>query len=579
MRCARTTDLVVAGAGMSAGPVLDVILRGFPGRVEVIDRGDLTGGWQANPFYGTARSAPLDLTVPLKDDWVEFHDGSRAVSRIQKWWSARLTGGGAWLWYGQMSRFQPSDLDMPGLLSDIEDHSATKWPLSFDELAHYYAQVELALQPYGCSYGMDRAAYQGIECLSHIERPDASYFERSLINRLVFAGYRPYIGQTALGGRAWDRRPVPPLDLMGTVPDHPMHLRKTWIGLIRDRLITSGNVRVTANTAVARILFHGGAVTGVEIVERRPDGSTSVSRVRATLVVLACGAVETVRILLNSSLPDRNRMVGKSFTLTQERVAYLMTDIKRSHDPLDEAAATFANVVVKDFYQPTDPDSPVKCGKFALYDGYRAELPDRHAHNLRLRGSDLTAFIAEERSRYAVKVSFKGESLPWDGKRVELGNSKNGFGLPVARIRYRPHPYDRVIAEYAGKVIRDFAQALRATKTIIHPIPSGAGLISAHHHGGAIFGEDASKAVLDPYGECYEARGLFVADSAVMPTSGATNSTLTAMALAHRLAEHLLQRLGSESIRYAAQVEKSSRPRCTLRTNRTEYHDRPVPSG
>jgi choline dehydrogenase-like flavoprotein len=55
-------------------------------------------------------------------------------------------------------------------------------------------------------------------------------------------------------------------------------------------------------------------------------------------------------------------------------------------------------------------------------------------------------------------------------------------------------------------------------------------------------GPDPHTGVIDPNGEVWSTKGLFVAGTAIFPTSGFANPTLTAAALAFRLAEHLVQR-------------------------------------
>lgn len=62
---------------------------------------------------------------------------------------------------------------------------------------------------------------------------------------------------------------------------------------------------------------------------------------------------------------------------------------------------------------------------------------------------------------------------------------------------------------------------------------------ASHHIGAARMSSDPRRGVVD--GECkvHGVRNLFVAGSAVFPTSGHANPTLTVVALAIRLAEHL----------------------------------------
>jgi choline dehydrogenase-like flavoprotein len=67
-------------------------------------------------------------------------------------------------------------------------------------------------------------------------------------------------------------------------------------------------------------------------------------------------------------------------------------------------------------------------------------------------------------------------------------------------------------------------------------------------------GADPHTGVVDPNAEVWSTRGLFAAGAAIFPTSGFTNPTLTAVALACRLAEHLAKRHASAN----AQVKLST---------------------
>jgi len=61
-------------------------------------------------------------------------------------------------------------------------------------------------------------------------------------------------------------------------------------------------------------------------------------------------------------------------------------------------------------------------------------------------------------------------------------------------------------------------------------------------------GNDPEDAVVDRRGRVFGLENLYVAGAATFPTSGATNPTLTVVALALRLAEHLFASLGRDGI-------------------------------
>ena len=60
-----------------------------------------------------------------------------------------------------------------------------------------------------------------------------------------------------------------------------------------------------------------------------------------------------------------------------------------------------------------------------------------------------------------------------------------------------------------------------------------------HHMGTTRLGRDPKTSVVDPDGQVHGVSGLFVAGSSVFPTAGYVNPTLTIVALAIRLADHL----------------------------------------
>ena len=66
----------------------------------------------------------------------------------------------------------------------------------------------------------------------------------------------------------------------------------------------------------------------------------------------------------------------------------------------------------------------------------------------------------------------------------------------------------------------------------------------AHQAGTCRFGTDPATSVLDENCKAHELDNLYVVDTSFMPSIGAVNPALTAMANAIRVGEHLQQRLG-----------------------------------
>jgi choline dehydrogenase-like flavoprotein len=68
---------------------------------------------------------------------------------------------------------------------------------------------------------------------------------------------------------------------------------------------------------------------------------------------------------------------------------------------------------------------------------------------------------------------------------------------------------------------------------------------TSHQAGTARFGTDPAAAVLDLNCKTHELDNLYIADASFFPSIGAVNPTLTIIANAMRVADHLKERLAS----------------------------------
>ena len=62
-----------------------------------------------------------------------------------------------------------------------------------------------------------------------------------------------------------------------------------------------------------------------------------------------------------------------------------------------------------------------------------------------------------------------------------------------------------------------------------------------HECGTARMGRSPENSVLDPYNQCWAARGLYVTDGASFPSQGTQNPTLTILALTARACDQVLR--------------------------------------
>lgn len=495
-------DIVIVGAGLSAGPVIEHLVAVSNGaQVALIDRGveGAATGERSIQFVrnGAVRTAP-------------------------HWWTSSLPGGAANLWYGQLSRFE--DIDFFSL---PEDRNETVEPWATGQLgfAPHYDQVERLLRPYCADHLLKGRQVPGRASLV-TPRQTLSTFERVTYDVLRAEGWQPYCGSTCLGGHGWSSAPVDPVSLEELTLETPTGHARNWAH--RNRSAVARTPRFT--------LFPGQQVRSITPVS---DGYrvTSIGRTGRTIdylanrVILAGGVTSTIPLLATLPAVDKT-LLGRRFTLTTELTAYIGTDIPRESF-IDRKIGRFANISSRHLYAPNGVDAHMG-GKISIYDARSFEGEARHAAKLSgLRRANKS--IGDLPSdRVTLKLSFKGTSEPSRQKFIETDKS----GQPV--LNYAPTVKDEALIEFVEQQVRALAEVFPGGKLLgLSDNVRGDDISSAHLHGGAVFGSAPRKSVLDPNCEVRGAPGIFVVDASFMPGSGGTNSSHTVLANALRVARLL----------------------------------------
>ena len=120
----------------------------------------------------------------------------------------------------------------------------------------------------------------------------------------------------------------------------------------------------------------------------------------------------------------------------------------------------------------------------------------------------------------------------------------DAWGLPVARITLKPHPNDlaqgRFLIDRNAEIL-EAAGATQVQKVYIERVTGNC----SHQHGTTRMGDDPATSVLDPWCRAHEVDNLYVVDGGSFPTATGANPTLTIMANAWRVAEHIADQRGA----------------------------------
>lgn len=155
-------------------------------------------------------------------------------------------------------------------------------------------------------------------------------------------------------------------------------------------------------------------------------------------------------------------------------------------------------------------------------------------------------FVLNAAHRYA--LHYHAEHVPDADSRVTLGGTRDALGMPRAAIDLKFGPADAagIVASHDAMDAR--MQAAGYAKLIhAHAPDARAAAVLAqasdgfHQIGTARMGANPATSVVDADARVHGMANLFVAGSAVLPSSGQANPTLLAVALAGRLAKHLTE--------------------------------------
>lgn len=284
---------------------------------------------------------------------------------------------------------------------------------------------------------------------------------------------------------------------------------------LMERAAQTGRVLCRTGALVQRVEVDGRkAVRGVHWHDLE---TKQMEKASAPLVFLCASGLESTRILLNSSeagVGNKHSQLGR----------YLS-------DHLVQRAEGIAPAVTPD----TDSDEQGRCIMLPAFNAAhsgRVKRSDRF--NVQVRQTPLSA----DKARFQAVLT--AEMPPVRENRVTLHPYKtDAIGAPVLKIRCKQENTP-TRSEQRANALRDLAEVAGATLHKLDETPVAAGLGLAEG-GTARMGTDPENSVLDPHNQCWEAKGLYVTDSAAMPTQGRVGAALTVMALTARACAHALQ--------------------------------------
>ncbi|MBE2243142.1 MAG: GMC family oxidoreductase [Burkholderiaceae bacterium] len=287
----------------------------------------------------------------------------------------------------------------------------------------------------------------------------------------------------------------------------------TYIAWAQER----AGLELRTQAQVERVLVEprGGRLhaAGVEYI----DAAGERHQVRARVVVAAAGALATPPLLRRSGLA--HPAIGRHIGLHPARLVYGLFDT-----PQDSHRVYPISAHCMKFQRDADGGFVLEASTVMDPVAFATTIRDADGP---LWGDRLVEALRGYR-RFAGVLAMVN-----DDNHASIAIDADG----AERIAVDLQPPELARIDAAQRFARD-ALAAAGARRIYHT-----GLFSTHTQGGCRMGDDPARAVVDRNGESHEVRGLFVADASLVPRTMSVNPSLTVMALATRIAEHLALRL------------------------------------
>ena len=492
-------DVIIIGTGAGGGTMARS-LADTDARILIVERG---GFIPQEPENWDPLAVWKDLRYRTTDRWLD--EGGDQFQPYTHY----CVGGNTKFWGSVLFRLRREDF---GEVTHIDGVSPA-WPIDYDTLAPWYDRAEALYQVHGAAG--DDPTEGARPPYPHPPVPHAPGMA-SLIEQLRCLGLHP----SALPLGLIDPGAPNGCVLCNTCNSFPCKLRKKSDADVCAVTPATARPNVELWThAVARRLHTDPSGRRVESVEIEHEGS--VLTIRAPVIVVSCGAVNSAALLLRSASDRHPDGLANSSGLVGRRyMAHLATMMQAFH-PLRLNTDVFQKTVaINDFYF-SGPGRPYPLGQIQSQGRTHGAMAQIVVPWIPLWAYD--AWVAR-----GVDWLAMSEDLPRLDNRVTVDADGR------VQLAYRPNNV-RTHDELVKRLTRILGQ-LGFWKVMTH---SHRTRNTTHQCGTLVFGTDPRTSVLDLFCRTHDVENLFVVDASFFPSSGAVNPGLTIVAQALRAADHI----------------------------------------
>ncbi|MGB0723020.1 MAG: GMC family oxidoreductase [Gammaproteobacteria bacterium] len=554
-------DVCIIGSGAGGAPVAQSLAQAGH-HVLVLEKGPW---WTEVDFYkdelAASRRDAYKTDKRLEPHVVEDEDGRGGWSAVSSaesgwdFWNGNCVGGSSNFMSGFFHRLRAEDFRLLSEFGPIEGANLADWPISYDDLEPWYTRVEELIGVSGEASDHPFAAPRSTPGFP--QPPTLEHGASALIDAACDRlGWQPErVSRAILSRPDGHRRACEYSGYCGSFGCSSGAKGSARAGFL-DQAVTTGRCTVRPLAQVTRLISGAdGRVQAARFIDENgvPHEAT------AKVFVVACQAIESSRLLLNSPGPRHPDGLGNTHAQVGRNLVFsaggagsgYLTFAKFDADTVArlKQMGPFVNRALTDWYFIDDRDfapGRAKGGLIEFLLGHpnptvRATSALREDGRLlwgRPLKRKLERWFSEDR-----RLDFEvfNDWLPTDNCFVSLDrDTRDRFGMPAARVRIGYHPHDLRVGNYLAQrgeqLLREMGCDFVSSSVSGAPPPN---LMA----GGCRFGTDPRHSVLDRDCRVHDCDNLYVTDAGFMPTGGSVPYTWTIFANALRVAERIATRL------------------------------------
>jgi choline dehydrogenase-like flavoprotein len=506
-------DVIIIGTGAGGGTLLHS-LQSAGKNILVLERGSFLPKEKAN--WNT-------VEVFQKDRYHTHEVWRDKEGKAFKPGTGYWVGGNTKVYGAALFRLREKDFEAVAHAGGI----SPEWHVKYADFEPYYAKAEKLYNVHG-SHGLDHTEAWRSEPFPH---PPVSHEPRiqELHHALANRGFHPFYIPLGVKLNEADRLNSACIrcDTCDGFPCLIDAKSDADINAVRPA-IKHGNITLVTN---AKVLKLNTSASGREITGVVAEVNGETITYNGSIVVVSCGAINSAALFLKSAndkhpngLANGSGQVGRNF-MKHHNGAILGLSTKPNPTVFQKTLA------VNDFYWGDDA----------------FHFPMGHVQLLgKVNGDMLEAdapafapdFALDKMAQYSIDWWLTAEDLPLPENRVEVRG-------------------DDIVLHYSDHNLDGFNRLMKRWTETLKEVESGDAIVPhslyfrkkiplqavGHQCGTLRFGADAQTSVLDLNCKAHELDNLYAVDGSFFPSSAAVNPSLTIMANALRVGDHLIERL------------------------------------